>query len=79
MSDQDVQEHYTGLDMGALKDTINEFASIGGDFGCKCQHCGLDPKGLVDRGDVIPVMYGPKGGPWWCSRCAETRWYQKNG
>lgn len=59
------------MDLDKLKADINKAAEDGEDFGCECKACHLDPKGLLDRGDCIPVMYGSEEKGYKCFRCLE--------
>lgn len=59
------------IDLETLKQKIIKDAKNGVPFECFCSYCGLDPKGLVNRNDSIPIIYGFDEGCWCCFRCLE--------
>ncbi len=65
------------LDMEVLRKKIIDFHinHPTESFGCRCSECGRDPYGLVERGDVIPLIYifvyAAPPNKLFCFRCLE--------
>ncbi len=62
------------MDIEKLTEDIKKAAADGVDFGCACYYCGASPIDLVNRGDVIPIIYS-MGKKEICARCTQGGYY----
>ena len=63
-----------------LEEAIKQWHAEGKGFGCSCYYCEATPFDLVERGDVIPLIYcgDEKKIEMHCFRCSETAFYGTN-
>jgi len=61
------------MNLEKLKESIIRDAEDGVNFECACYYCGANPIDLVNRGDVIPIIY--EMGELVCARCTQGGYY----